>query len=288
MDWHELLPNLSVLMLAGAAFAFYVASRLGVWALQSRIDPAGQQDVGPATLAQWLPVATVATLALRDAPEVSVSIIFASSVACLTLVPGTSFFAAPPVEALDSRHRRAWGMLLPAAVLTLLAGFAAQFTLMHAAVMALQGIAALTLWMTSAPRELPTNPHPSAPQVSPSVGAGFRLLALAVWLALTFIGACVAMRAANRMTHEVNRLTGAMIAAVMIAPAAALPMIGSSLDWARQGRTGSAVSCATFTTRTSARSWAVAARGPAGSFPSPRRDSSRFARSRTSRSRRAR
>src|SRR5689334_14027604 len=162
MDWHELLPNVSVIMLAGAAFALYVASRLGVYALQCRGDSMGTRGIGPATVAQWLPIAAVAILALRAAPEVSVSVIFASSVACLSLVLGTMFFSAPSTGPLESRNRRAWGMVLPAAVLALLAGFAAEFTLKHAVIFALEGAVALMLWTTSSPIERVTTNEDAA------------------------------------------------------------------------------------------------------------------------------
>jgi Ca2+/Na+ antiporter len=262
MDWHQLLPSASVLMLTAAAFALYIASRVGVVALHSGAASVVNPGVGPATLAQWLPIAAVAILALRDAPEVSVNITFASSVACMLLVLGTMFFSSPAQgeRELESRHRRAWGMLLPAAVLAFLAGFAAQFTLTHALLLVLQGIVTLMLWMGTAKRDVANGPAQAAspfadePVIAyatpitgnprPAPGPAARMVSLVVWLILTLVGAWLGLRATDRMTHEVNRLTGGMIAAVMIAPALVLPVIGSSLNWARHGESGSAISCA--------------------------------------------
>jgi Ca2+/Na+ antiporter len=248
MNLTQFLPNVSVLMLAGAAFAFYIASRLGVFALESARDR-NSDAAGPATLAQWLPIAAVATLAVRDMPEVSVSLIFASSVACLSLVLGTTFFSAPPTAPLESRHRRAWGMVLAAAVLALMAGFAAQFTLKHALIFALQGIVALLMWTTRqrdpASDDADQPPFASVVPIGrASSPAGMRIASLIGWLLLTLAGAWVAIRATDRLTHEVPRLTGGLIAALMISPALVLPIIGSSLNWAREGRPGLAVSCA--------------------------------------------
>ena len=243
MNFTQFLPNTSVLMLAGAAFAFYVASRLGVFALESASGSA-DDAAGPATVAQWLPMAAVATLAVRDMPEISVRLIFASSVARLSMVLGTTFFSAPPTGPLESRHRRAWGMVLAAAVLALMAGFAAQFTLKHAVIFATQGVVALLMWTASRRQaseqtDLPpfaslalvdyASPKASRPRAAPS--ASSRAISLVVWLVLSLVGASIALRATDRLTHDVPRLTGGMIAALMISPALVLPIIGSSLDW---------------------------------------------------------
>jgi Ca2+/Na+ antiporter len=233
-----------LLTLAGAAFALYIGSRLGVFALAEAAR--GDQAVGPATLAQWLPIAAVATLAVRDMPDVSISLIFASSVACLSLVLGTTLFAAPTSGALESRHRRAWGMVLPAAVLALMAGFAAQFTLKHAVIFALQGIVALLMWTATGHEPTSEDEHAASdvryPRSTSNVKA--RVACLTAWLVLTLAGAWFILRAAGHLTHEVPRLTGGTIAALVISPVLVLPMIGSSLNWAHERHAGAAVSCA--------------------------------------------
>src|SRR5215471_19046173 len=75
----DLAPSLPVLGLGGAAFAFYVAARLGADALtvSTRDRPSA---VGARALAHWLPMAAIAVLLVKDQPEGAISVIFAASV----------------------------------------------------------------------------------------------------------------------------------------------------------------------------------------------------------------
>ena len=255
MTASDFVPHTSVFVLSLAALAFYTASRVGGHALGGR-GRAGSDGAGPRTLAQWLPMATVAILAVGREPSVAVSIIFASGVACLSLALGTLFFAAPP-SSLDAANHRGWPMVLPAAVLAMLAGFAGQFTLAHAAVFALQGLVALALWFAPGDGNLV---HPNGTFSHAPIAAGgtadtsptgvrarnvtLLLVQVLVWLLLTLAGAWLALRAVDAMTHDVPRLSPGLIAAVMISPALALPLIGSGLALAHDGRSGSAVSTA--------------------------------------------
>src|SRR5690606_26330144 len=94
--------------------------------------------------------ATLAALALAmDRPGIAVGMLFATSVAALSLVAGLSAMIAP-IPALPPASRRVWFFLLPIAILALLAGLSGQFTLTHAAVLAMQG--ALILYVRSDPK----------------------------------------------------------------------------------------------------------------------------------------
>src|SRR5262245_27179154 len=126
------LPSLPrwIFVLMGAALAFYVAARAGSAALDPRGTPPGA-----AAVAHWLPIAAVALASVQLFPHASVSIIFASCVTCLTLVFGVTLVSLPDyvgAEAMESRGlggSHAWSMVLPAAILALLAGFSGSFKL---------------------------------------------------------------------------------------------------------------------------------------------------------------
>lgn len=236
-------PPRPVLVLSGAALAFYTASRLGAAALDRRNGSAAG-----AAAAHWLPMAAVALAALRTQPQVAVSVIFAGSVACLTLVLGVILVSAPRAKAIDGalhsalaaqRDRRAWAMVLPAGLLMFLAGFSGKFTLFHAVLFLVQGLVALMLWRTR--DDIGRSAEQDSPIVARKSPRSISLLIVA-WIVLTLIGALLAMSAVREITAQVPQLTSGIVAALMIAPALVLPMIGSGMAQVREHRRGAAVS----------------------------------------------
>jgi hypothetical protein len=235
----QVIPWWPVLLLAGAAVAFYIASRLGAAALDWRgANPAG------AAAAHWLPMAAVTITVLKHYPHAAVSIIFASSVACLTLVPGVTLLGLPrvepdapaPVESRESGRHRAWSMVLPTALLALLIGFKSHFTLQHALILIAQGIVTLAVW--SAPSAQPSALDPSPPHAAVLV---FEIL---FWIALTLIGAIMAVVGIADVASRVPHLTTGLTGALMIAPALALPMIGAALSSTSRGQADAVISTA--------------------------------------------
>ncbi|CAN5655721.1 hypothetical protein BH09PLA1_BH09PLA1_17320 [soil metagenome] len=233
-------PWWPVILLALSALAFYIASRLGAAALDRRGDhPAG------AAAAHWLPIAVVTLAVLKQYPHAAISIIFGSSVACLTLVPGVTLLSAPtslpdailPIEAPGTNDRRAWSMVLPAAMLALLAGFRGYFTLLHGVLFLVQGLAALFVWTSTARHE------PAATVDGPSMsrtGVAVAVVKLVFWIAFTLCGAFIAGLGTQDMSARFPHVSSGVVGALMIAPALVLPMIGSALSLSARGR-GSAI-----------------------------------------------
>lgn len=243
----EFVPSLSVFTLGGAALTFYIAARTGADALTRR--RAHPRDAASGlVVAHWLPTAAVVAMMVRDQPEGAVSMIFASSVACLTLALGTVLLSAPaplsPDALADAPHRRAWPMLLPAAVLALLAGFSARLTPKHALIFALQGVVALVLWSddrdarAAAPHDVISSPTSAERSRG---GAAPVVLEAILWIGLSLTGGWLANRAATDLIRDVPRLTVGIISAMMLAPAVTLPLIGTGLGLTRDGRPDSAV-----------------------------------------------
>lgn len=234
----QLIPWWPIALLAGAALAFYIASRLGATALDHRgANPAG------AAAAHWLPIAAVTiTVLLFGFPHAAVSIIFGTSVACLTLVPGVTLLCAPqrpsrepwPVEPTEVNERRAWTMVLPAALLTVLAGFRGHFTLLHAGLLAIQGVVTLFVW--TAPSQAQARDESPRRNL---IAMGFQIV---FWIALTSVGAYAAMHGIRDFASRLPHIATGLMGAVMISPILALPMIGSALSSSAQGRSGEVIS----------------------------------------------
>jgi hypothetical protein len=239
----QVVPWWPVILLAGAALAFYVASRLGAFAL----DHLGTNPAGAAA-AHWLPIAVVTIVILKHYPHAAVSVIFASSVACLTLVPGVTLLAAPrgagdeplAVEPIELNERRAWSMVLPAALIAMLAGFRGYFTMLHAALLIAQGLVTLLVWTTPT---TPTDHSPTQERQSTHVPGSTAIVVIIVfWIGLTLFGALMANSGVGDIARRLPHVTTGLTGALMLAPALVLPMIGFALSLAPRGRSGSVIS----------------------------------------------
>ena len=136
IDYSSGLP-----LIVAAGITMYIASKALADAL------VGGRAAVPGRLAfgQWLPIAILAVAAaLAHRQQVAVGLIFATSVACLSLATGAVGFLGAPV--IPPWARRTWAMLVPAALLTFLAGFRASISLFNAGILALQGLCILLLW----------------------------------------------------------------------------------------------------------------------------------------------
>src|SRR5436305_5981502 len=94
----------SVLLLFGVAIGWYVAARGATDALAGR-DPGGAP--GRRAIAHWMPVVIVALYAIaRGEPALALGVVFASSVAALSLVLGVVTLTTPPsLIAVDARRK---------------------------------------------------------------------------------------------------------------------------------------------------------------------------------------
>src|SRR5438876_2696391 len=124
----------TVVVLAVAAALLYAASRTAAAALAGR----GGGRPGWRAVGHWLPIAaTTLVAACRGKPDVAVALTFATSVGCLSFVLGVLTYLAPMKQLPASR--RAWPFVLPAALLSLIAGFSGSVSWIHAMAMLLLG-----------------------------------------------------------------------------------------------------------------------------------------------------
>jgi cation:H+ antiporter len=207
----------SLLILAAAA-ALYLASRVILGALTHLRDSPGRR-----AMAQWLPIAVVSLVAAAmDEPELAVGVVFATSLACLTLVLGVVAFYQPIFVSRGS-SRPVWGLVLPVALLALLAGFAGEFKLIHGAVLAVEG---LVIWQVWHERDTVGEQFLLAETADRHWVLRGAEVALAILLA--GLGAWAVTRGVVDVSNRVQIISPGLMAATMVSPLLVLPMLGAA------------------------------------------------------------
>jgi Ca2+/Na+ antiporter len=222
---------------------------------------AGDDEPAPRAraLGHWLPIALVATLAaLARQPEIAVGVLFATSVAAMSLVLGVvgltadraassraggfpvietdggrAFAVRPDDVESASRERRAWGFLLPVAILCLIAGFRGSLQPQHGVALLLEALVILMLWRDAR----------DGRQRAPSeAGLTRRAIELALATALALLTAFAAIRATRDVSDHIGVASALPVTAWMVAPSLVLPMIGSGMHVARRWNYSAVVS----------------------------------------------
>jgi len=130
-------------------------------AIAANLGLAGRSAVpGRRALANWIPIAVLAITAIfLKQPEFALTIIFSTSVASLTLVLGAILTTANDPQA-PAGVRKIWPFIIPAAIITLLAGFSNQISGMHAIALILEGVILWPLWQETEAALPPTHALP--------------------------------------------------------------------------------------------------------------------------------
>ena len=246
MRWAADGRNVTVVMVAVAATLLYTASRTAASALAGRGRPGGSASLRPGWrgVGHWLPIAATALVAAaRGHADVAVALAFATSVCCLSFVLGVLLYLSPLHELPATR--RAWPFVLPAALLSLIAGFSGHLNWIHALAMMLLGGALVSVWRDPALCE----PSPAAPPfaegstdpVTTRVG-WYRAAEFALSVALAVVGGWYALNGVVRASAASHLFPPATLAVVILSPLVTLPMLNPSPADAPRGETGSAVS----------------------------------------------
>jgi Ca2+/Na+ antiporter len=212
-----------VFLFAGAGLVLYAASRAAVDALTPTADP----EPGRMALGQWMPIAWAALLSTAAGhSEIGVGLVFATSVAALALDLGVLTMLVPAMES-PPVSARAWPFVLPAALVPLLAGFKSSLNLLHAAMMLALGLAIVVVWNT------PTEPAPVARGWRRRRVRGWQLL---IAILLGAVGSWLAYQAVMAADAKTRVATSGLIAAAVVAPLLALPMLGTGAIAGNNGR----------------------------------------------------
>ena len=220
------------LLLIGAVL-LYVASRAGVEALSG-----GRTSPGRRALGHWIPVAATAlvALALRRA-DLAVSIVFATSVGCLSLLVGSIAILSPDSETPPT-FRRLWPFVLPAALLVLLAGFAGQFTWQHGVVLLIEGGVLLFAWKElsvvgdAAIAVGDTEPVPVPGRGVRRIGA----VNLALSICVALVGAVAGILGAEHIGRNLPQISDMASVVAVLGPLLVLPMLTGGAALAQKKR----------------------------------------------------
>jgi Ca2+/Na+ antiporter len=170
-------------------------------------------------------VAVAAAICRR--PEIALGVIFSTSVASLSLAMGSIAMMAP----LDAPAgpRKVWAFLMPAALITLLAGFKGRLLWYHALILLIEGV---VIWLVWNDRSNNDNPQPA----SPMFHTPRRKLQALASIALCVLGAGAAVLGTMDVSAHVTLATGGVLSAAMLSPLLTLPMIGSGQVLVERGR----------------------------------------------------
>lgn len=236
MEWSA--NKAAALLLAIAVVGCYAASRAAAEALVGRRWSGLAQAMG-----LWIPTALVVLIAVVTRPaEIAISVIFGTSVAALTLVLGIITISARAARAGANGSaiavpgsRRLWGFVLPAALIALLIGFSGGVGWAHVAVLAIEGLALLSLWsqQTNAPEARVAGS--AAPKALPTGSPIWRATLLVFAIVAGGIGAWAGIRAAVDIGAELGLPGVGLSTALMLGPALVLPLIGSGAALAHEG-----------------------------------------------------
>lgn len=223
MVWNGGRFGSETLLIAGVAMQ-YVATRLMI-AVVGRADGSAP---GRTALAQWLPIlaTTVAAVALGE-PGVAIAMIFGSSVAALSLVMGMTTYVMPIGQ--FPPERRVWPLVLPVAILILLAGFRGSLTPSHAVMLLIMGVVFLAVWREPARSDAITSA--GGTWDDRPLGGGLPWVAVA----LAGLGAWAAMRGMITTGEHSRRLTAELLASTALSPLLLLPAIGVGTMVAQKG-----------------------------------------------------
>jgi Ca2+/Na+ antiporter len=234
----RLADNAALVLLGIAVVGWYAAARAAAEALSGSRNSAGRL-----AFAYSLPVAltSFAAIVLGHA-EIAIGVIFASSVAAMTLVLGIVTISAQHTRA--SMSRRMWSFVLPAALLALLIGLSGGIRWIHAAILVLEGLALLSLWndLPTAPVDAADASTEPAQHVAGNQGVNSWQGALLLFAMLAAgVSAWAGVRAAVDLSHQLNLNGAGLVAALMLGPGLVLGMIGSGSGAAHAGRYDQAV-----------------------------------------------
>jgi Ca2+/Na+ antiporter len=242
MGWlvNAFADRLAIVLLAGGMVALYIASRAAVDALVRRSDAApGRRAVG-----HWMPIAVVALFATATGhSDLALGVLFATSVAVLALVGGLVGIASPaqrlemPTPLVRAAGQRAWLFLLPASLLTFMAGYAGHLTWFHAITLGLEGLVIWSIWLDPPQTPLPpTDPAEEHPQPPAARRSMLRMVQLLLAIAVAAVGAWALVHGATIGVRQVPRATEGLLAAAVLGPILILPIIGPCLALGTGGR----------------------------------------------------
>lgn len=237
-EWF-VLPGL----LAAAALCGCLAS----WGLSHALRVGGRQSVGPAAaMVDWLPVALCVLVAiLMGQPTVAVTLIYATSLAAVTIVLGVALLFTPHAEdTAEMQPAAAWSSILslglPMLLLVWLIGFSGNVTPASALALLIAALATLDAWAHD-------KPDPAAGPTAGrtvTVSGSFRLIEAGVALMLGLVGAWAAVAFTQQAADPLRHISCELLVVMPLGPLLLLPLFSRAAANAGHGRPNSSVALA--------------------------------------------
>lgn len=220
-----------------------VGGSVGLLAAVTLLSRALVHPTDPAPLARWLahglPIAGVAiAAALMREHRIALAVVFGTSVALLSIVPGALAFSGSHGQ-VPRRWSGIWLFCPVVAALAFAAGFRGQLTWFEAGALMFQGLIVLSVAGGKSGDEVLS---PAAHDPAPASG-GWRMVEILALLALLGVGAWAAVRGAAAMAQRDYRISSAAVATGFLSAALALPVISSGTPLALCRRGWAAINC---------------------------------------------
>jgi Ca2+/Na+ antiporter len=229
-----------VMLLAGALM-LYVASRAAAHTLAGSGANPGRRALG-----YWIPIAATAMVAVAfHRADLALSIIFATSVGCLSLLLGSMCIIRPNADS-PAPPRRLWPLAMPAALLTLLIGFTGHFSWQHAGLLLFEGLALLFVWQElSGSDEIPAAlGDERLPEIDKHSFPLRWRVDLTLVVILSFIGAVGAIIGVQRLNRNSQMISDMATFIAILGPLLVLPMLIAGAALAQKNRAWEATTSA--------------------------------------------
>jgi Ca2+/Na+ antiporter len=224
----------AIALLFGGALGMLIAILAGVGVV---LRPAVTSP-GYRALTHWMPMAVAAVVcAGLGHPEMGIGIALGTSVAVLSSVVGFVGLAGT-METIPARAGRLWALLPVATLLTFAVGFQGNVGPFEALMLAAEGTLVLSVWVDErthggwagdAKQEITRGREGTL--------WGWRVSQYIVALSLAGVAAWAATRGAEQLSRYDLRYSTNALAATLLSVALALPMVGTGMGLAGEGRT---------------------------------------------------
>ena len=216
----------TVLLLFGASGAWYASAYALVDAADEESTGGGRRGILTAIPAVILAIGAAA----MGRAEVAVAASFSAAAAAASLALGATLASAPR-GAIAPTGGRGWAFLLPAALITLIAGFTGRLTWLHALCLLIEGTVVAGVWADRR-KSLSEDKLPLADRPK---HVGYKVAQIALAAVLAGVGAWLAVAMVGRAESAVGRPAGVPVGS-LFGLILVLPAIGLGGQLAARGK----------------------------------------------------
>ncbi len=151
---------------------------------------------------------------------------------CLSLLVGSICIVKPSFDA-PGEYRRFWPFVLPAGLLTLLAGFAGSLSWRQALMFFIEGGALFFAWQELGSRQTIIPTDVDVPASEKRQPAALRWAVVAVCILLSIVGGIAGILGAERISQGIPAVSDVATVVAVLGPLLVLPMLLSGCNLRR-------------------------------------------------------